>query len=95
MKTVREALEEVCDASDTEAKIYENYSGRGMYGKTCIGVSCDRYDDIKIIERAAVQGLSGAKMDSLGMGTIVYWPEFQGDEQLVECERCGTGAFHG
>lgn len=54
-------------------KIYEGYSGRGMYGKTCLGIDCDDFQSA--IEEAAALGLKGASWDELGLGYIVYWPD--------------------
>lgn len=61
-------------AVDCEASIYENYSGRAMYGKNCIGISYQGYDYTEVIEFAIENGIKGAKVDSLGKGHIIYWP---------------------
>jgi len=72
-----------------------SYSGRGMYGKECLGVCID--DNVGNIVATLVvetiftaidasgesdsevydigQLLKGAKTDSLGRGTIVYFPD--------------------
>ena len=50
-----------------------DYSGRGMFGRTCWGIVCDDPNDI-IVE----VGLKGAKTDSMGTSTIVYWPNITG-----------------
>lgn len=59
-----------------------SYSGRGMYGKRCVGVTidgsllgfladlveeCEDTHDGAILMRAA-------QTDQMGRGTIVYWP---------------------
>lgn len=46
-----------------------SYSGRGMYGRYCVGVTVSRsyVDDVKKLIR-------GASTDSMGMDVIVYWP---------------------
>lgn len=49
-----------------------DYSGRGMYGKTCPGIDTDT--PTRVIEEAGALGLRGAVTDSMGKGTIVYWP---------------------
>lgn len=54
------------------AEVYKDYSGRGMYGDSCWGISSDDIADVIAI--AAMHGLTGAKWDSLGRGFIVYWP---------------------
>jgi hypothetical protein len=62
-----ESLAEMVDGS-----VYQGYSGRGMYGKTCWGISGDNL--AAILEMAGRYGLSGASWDSLGLEYIVYWP---------------------
>ncbi len=47
-----------------------SYSGRGMYGRYCVGVSIDDYFDAQEVKKL----ISGSRMDNLGMGYIVYWP---------------------
>ena len=54
-----------------------DYSGRGMYGETCASIRCERGADKRIIEKAAAQGIEGARVDSLGMGLVVYWPRLK------------------
>lgn len=49
----------------------EDYSGRGMYGDECVGLVTD--DPENCIEEAASRGIRGAKYDSMGLKTIVYW----------------------
>lgn len=62
-------------AEDGFGKIYEDYSGRGMYGKTCIGIYTD--DPTRCIEEAASRGVRGAQRDNLGKEYIVYWPSIK------------------
>lgn len=66
-----ELIKELAEEEDG-FRLYEDYSGRGMYGARCYGVSCD--DPTECIELAAAKGLRGAKWDNLGKGYIVYWP---------------------
>lgn len=65
-----EVIRQVAEAVGGE--VYEQYSGRGMYGESCVGIDCE--DDREAIEEAASRGLRGALRDSLGTGFIVYWP---------------------
>ncbi len=53
-------------------EIYENYSGRGMYGAKCLGIVCA--DPQAAIEEAAARGLRGSSRDNMGKDFIVYWP---------------------
>lgn len=58
-----------------EASLYENYSGRSMYGKKCVGITTN--NPTMIIEQAAQFGILGAKLDSMGKDSIVYWPKIE------------------
>lgn len=51
------------------------YSGRGMFGDTCIGIVTS--SPAELIEAAANRGVRGAKTDGMGLETIVYWPSVQ------------------
>ena len=68
-------LEALCSNTHAEANVREQYSGRGMYGKNCVGIVTS--NPVEVIELAAQVGITGAKMDSMGMDTIVYWPKIQ------------------
>jgi hypothetical protein len=73
METYESLLNKVKKVAEiVDGKVYEDYSGRGMYGASCVGISCD--DVFACIEQAAKEGLRGAKWNSLGRGYIVYWP---------------------
>ena len=74
-----QAVEKVAEA--VGGAVYERYSGRGMFGGTCVGVSCD--DASECIEEAALVGLRGACTDQLGKGMIVYWPRIQADTEVA------------
>lgn len=65
-----ELLHEVSDIVGGE--ITNNYSGRGMYGARCYGIECD--EPVSCIEQAAMQGITGANYDQMGLQYIVYWP---------------------
>lgn len=53
-----------------------SYSGRGMFGKECVGVSIDRLDDLDGLP------LKGVRTDSLGLGLIAYWPHLTWTDAL-------------
>lgn len=87
-----------------EAAGYEprSYSGRGMYGKQCLGV-----DLPKIAHLVKLGGVPLPTTDSMGLGIIAYWPNVPppedenpmglSDEELEdadpnggpECAECG------
>lgn len=77
---------DLCEEYNLE--LYEDYSGRGMYGTECIGVEGDTYD---------IQGATGAlrkilgnnRQDSMGLGSIIYWPSVS-MESLKEEGEYGT-----
>lgn len=66
-------IEEVAAAIGGE--LYENYSGRGMYGAKCLGIECAHPQ--AAIEEAAARGLRGSCQDNMGKDYIVYWPHIQ------------------
>lgn len=49
-----------------------SYSGRGMHGRECVGVSVDRMGDHVLPV--------GWSFDQLGKGYIVYWPSVKWEE---------------
>lgn len=70
-----------------EEDFVTDYSGRGMYGDTCLGIKVENIGDlidigISISECVAEGGLrdevamalrDGVSTDNLGMGIVVYW----------------------
>lgn len=83
-----EILEQLGDELG-DVDIRPAYSGRGMYGKPCVGVVLGN-DTSSLIElgwtiaRLGAEGvlsedteqalLRGAQLDTMGHGVIVYWP---------------------
>lgn len=79
-------LEEFCD--ENGYTFYPDYSGRGMYGKTCLGIGLDAdITPFKLgLELAEFAGrknvevdelldwLGRSCMDSMGLGSIIYFP---------------------
>jgi len=59
---------------DDSLSLRKDYSGRGMFGKTCYGIVCDNPGDV-----IAQVGLPGARQDSMGKSAIVYWPSVAGE----------------
>ena len=55
-----------------------SYSGRFMYGARCVGVALDQWDIGRNLPA------KGRRMDSLGLGTIVYWPDATWPEEKDE-----------
>lgn len=81
----------MCTADMDADSLRQDYSGRGMYGKTCPSITVDSVNDLFQFMVAA--GLlaeeehvgydvfnamwlaAHACTDSMGLGTVVYWPD--------------------
>lgn len=81
-----ETLKEIIEFAGFD--VYEDYSGRGMFGKTCIGFCYDKTDVAAmadLIDAAFSLGeilelrdaLRYAETDSMGKGAIMYFPRYQ------------------
>lgn len=86
---LQRALEKLADANSPE--MYEarvqSYSGRGMNGRSCLAVRLDdeRPDLFRLGVAVAsavpmdtallLEEIGSARTDSLGRGTILYWPQ--------------------
>ena len=95
MKIEFSLLQDLAFEVDGDAR---TYSGRGMYGKSCAGITIS--DESSLVELGAAivttiedEDLSdtlikGARLDSMGRGVIVYWPtiETDGDDEDEEDE---------
>lgn len=88
--TIEEAIRNYVSECE-EYEIYENYSGRGMFGRKCLGVvvkqgysfldfiiNLTRYLDDNDVEDADFK-LEGATYDNLGLDTVVYFPNIGGN----------------
>jgi hypothetical protein len=53
-----------------------SYSGRGMFGKECVGVSLERGQELTVNVKAA-------SFDQLGMGQIAYFRGYEFPEGRV------------
>jgi hypothetical protein len=56
-----------------------SYSGRGMYGRECVGVSLSRGERLTVGHRTA-------SYDALGLGSIAYWPSAVWPEGMVDSD---------
>lgn len=77
-----------------------SYSGRGMYGRSCLGVETDDLGDLFAAVLEELEGeedtqdvqpaFKSMRTDSMGRGTIVYFPSvpFVGDDDERDCEGC-------
>lgn len=73
-----------------EDDVKEGYSGKGMYGDSCIGIMGDLRDLISFITYYIPQAdyvgqdidwIVNARSDHLGLRTIWYWPGVQFEEE--------------
>lgn len=77
-------------SENTQYSLYEGYSGRGMFGKKCLGVvvrSGDSFMDFlieltKYLDEQGIEDmdceLESASYDDLGKDTCVYFPRIGG-----------------
>ncbi len=85
-----------------------SYSGRAMYGARCLSVTTDSASGaatviLDVVQSCAENGtaedvlelvsiLRGSRVDSMGRGTVVYWPSIgMADEDPYEEEYGGRG----
>lgn len=86
---IADCIKEFVECNE-QYELYENYSGRGMFGRTCLGVIVRKGDSymeflMKLTRYLCQQGvedvdlsLDGVSIDSLGLDTIIYFPQIQG-----------------
>lgn len=71
--TVQQKKIKAASEGGDNRRLHADYSGRGMFGRTCWSIYCDDPEDV-----LAEVGLKGAKTDSMGRGSVVYWPSVTG-----------------
>lgn len=80
--TANEIIDEI--AEKTEGKLYEDYSGRAMFGKTCRGIVTD--SPVYVVELAKQYGLTGHRSDNMGKKAIIYWPNPKIEEVVDDAD---------
>lgn len=81
----REQVMQALERADlNESALYDDYSGRGMYGATCLGIVGSTGDAAKFLIALAFEGDEAAlslaaytRTDDMGMSMITYWPNAQ------------------
>jgi hypothetical protein len=64
-------LIDVCERHG--ATVDNTYSGRGMFGATCIAVYCERGGHVEAFLKRSKAGVG--RVDGMGLGGVVhYWP---------------------
>jgi hypothetical protein len=96
MKTLTEEQYEIIEdaalSSCPEADIRTDYSGRGMYGDECIGITLENASEfsvalLKIYDEDPDLGTLLAKkqaLDAMGLGVIIYFPGVKAPESEDE-----------
>jgi hypothetical protein len=92
MTYLADAIKKVVENND-DYKLRTDYSGRGMYGKACVGIVAYSPDEVLkeiILEindledpyyRAdIINELFDYRTDSMGLKKIIYWPNIKADE---------------
>jgi len=78
---------ELLDALEAEGFEFRSYSGRGMYGKSCFGVTLSSAAELFGLGRCVgeFEELSRTpETDSMGRGIIAYWPNVEPPEVDAE-----------
>ena len=84
MVNIAELIEEFCEIHSDECRFRKNYSGRGMFGKRCVGLDCDK-NSLDILAKlcdflhsnnieSVEDALGNICQDSMGKGIIIYFP---------------------
>lgn len=64
-----------------------SYSGRAMYGQRCVAVDLEETSDMLQLgallgEELGVDSVPRARIDSMGLGIVVYWPDCRVTDDL-------------
>ncbi len=91
MTALATLIKQACEDSG-EVDFRDDYSGRGMYGDRCVGITGTRGQCMSVIGAAikragddgighnfekAVDKLMGFSQDSMGLDIIMYWPSIK------------------
>jgi len=74
-KTNLQKAQEVVEQLGDGYRVYEGYSGRCMFGDTCLGIVGPSISDIKA--KASRRGFKNHRTDNMGLDYIVYWPDMK------------------
>lgn len=94
---ILECFEEL-ERDGTIKRVYKGYSGRGMYGRKCLGIVTDDewgtalevakwlFENYEKDAEDILEELSDSRVDSLGRNIIIYFPGIEIDEDDEEEE---------
>lgn len=90
MDNIKELVQEYCEDAGLDYR--KDYSGRGMYGKSCVAIICDNplkvlcelfayiVDSDEDLDGCDVQYTLGEpKQDSMGMSRVLYFSKLRTD----------------
>ena len=84
-------LHDAAVAADLEeSAIYENYSGRAMYGEQCFGIVYGNINELLAFvfalptEYQDLLAETRAASDSMGRSMITYWPALKSGEESYD-----------
>lgn len=88
MESIKELIRDYCYGEGLDC--IEDYSGRGMYGRRCMAITCDNplntlcglfayiVDSDEKLDGYSIQcALGEPKQDSMGMNSILYFPKLR------------------
>lgn len=89
------ACRETLDQMGSDAKV-RSYSGRGMYSKQCVGIETDESIFKFTVglcltlgeEAEQLLDVGDPKSDSMGMGSIIYFPRMEWTDEEEGDEDC-------
>jgi len=80
----QEALEYLSNQMDFNVR---SYSGRGMYGNTCIAIDGDNFNILRLgvalndyfsdYEEDVPESVYRYRTDNMGLGIVIYWPNME------------------
>lgn len=90
MENIRALIKDYCATENLNYR--ENYSGRGMYGRSCVAIDCDNpletlagifvylVDSDDLGGHDVMMALGEPKLDSMGMGSVLYFPKLKSNQ---------------
>lgn len=82
-----DALRDVLEIVEAEGfDVRLEYSGRGMYGRKCLGITTDNMGDMFVLGQLLHEHdwMGRPSTDSMGRSAIVYWPSVDTTDYVAE-----------
>lgn len=66
-----------------------SYSGRSMYGKTCLGLVIKDHSELPMLHKHLNNDEMNYLTDSMGLNFIIYWPsipyeKYEDEDNLID-----------